>query len=283
MRKPAFHRLLTVVGTAILLGAWILEHYWVAHWMSLQDKFERARETVLQIEIHEGVAAAMHQYTANLEPFNQLILTTRELSYFVESFDQLAAGLEASRDMMGVEVALPRAEDVKQVIGLTLVEAFPGQADAILDGTSDIDLTASQIRVAGELVNLVNNWSKAQQMYQAVASLFETTLSRLRRNVSNAEEVPGGEPFAERFKQLSEEVAASRERFFQTGVLLESGARFTEEANRLRLEYATFLRSRSKELVARKTRYKSWHRMLYLLGSVLLLAGMVLPKESRGP
>jgi hypothetical protein len=84
LKKLAFQRLLTAMGTAILLGSWIVEHYWAAHWVSLRDQFERARETLLQVEIHEGVTSAMHQYTANIEPFNQRILTTADLSLLVK-------------------------------------------------------------------------------------------------------------------------------------------------------------------------------------------------------
>ncbi len=258
-----------------------MEHYWAAHWISLKDKFERSRETLLQVEIHEGVTSAMHQYTANLEPFNQQILTTEDLSFLVESFDKVAASLEAPREMTGVDVPIPKSDEIRRIIKISLMGMFPREADSILKGTKDGKLTLDQILVAGELVDMVNRWVKANQMYQAVYSLYDTTLSRLQRNAQNAEEIPGGESFAKRFASLRDEIAMSRERFYKTGVLLESGSNFVDEANALRMEFGTFLRVRSKELVEQETRYKGWSRTMYLVGSIFLLVGIALPKKRQ--
>lgn len=282
MKKFNLQKLFTAIGTAILLGSWIVEHYWAAHWVSLKDHFERARENMLQVEIHESVTAAMHQYTANLEPFSQRILTTTDLHYLVKSFGEMATSLQVSQEMTGgVDVPIPKADEVQQIIIATLIVEFPQQAESILDGTGNEKLTLDQIRVGGELIDMANRWAKAQQMFQAADSLYYTTISRLQRNALNAAEVPGGEFYAKRFEALGEEIASSRERFYKTGVVLEPGSRFVNEANTLRLEFGTFLRARSAELVAQETRYKGWHRIMYLIGSVLIFVGILLRKETQ--
>jgi hypothetical protein len=184
--------------------------------------------------------------------------------------------------MTGADVPIPKSNEIGQIIEMTLIAEFPRQAKSILEGTGDKELTLDQIRVGEELVDMVNRWAKAQQMFQAVYSLYDTTISRLQRNARNAAEVPGGESFAKRFASLSEETESGRERFYKTGVLLEPGSSLVNEANALRLEFGTFLRARSKELVAQETRYKGWHRIMYLIGSILLFVGILLPKEPQG-
>lgn len=272
-------KLITVVGTAILLGSWIVEHYWTAHWSELRHHLESARESIMQIEIHEGVSTAMLQYTANLEPFNRRVLTTADVSHVLQAFERNAASIEAPHNATGVRAPIPEADDLRQVIAETLLAEFPAQASSILEGTSNERLTLDQIAIAGELVDLLNRWAKAQQMFQAVQQLYDTTISRLRRNEQSAMDVTEGAAFARRFRALRKTVESSREHFFESGVLLEPGSRFVDEANALRLEFGKFLRDRSAELVTQESRYKRWHRALYLLGSLLLLAGMLLSKR----
>jgi hypothetical protein len=273
--RPKF---VTVAGAAILLGSWTVEHYWTARWSELRHQFDSARESIIQIEIHEGVSTAMLQYTANLEPFNRRLLTTGDLSYLLQMFEGNAASIEAPHNATGIRAPIPDADELRQVIADTLLAEFPSQASSILEGTSNERLTLDQIAVAGELADLLNRWIKAQQMFQAVQQLYDTSISRLRRSEQSAMGVTGGAAFARRYESLRKTIASSRDQFFASGVLLEPGSGFVDQVNSLRLEFGSFLRDRSAELVTEESRYKRWHRAMYVVGSLLLLIGMLLPK-----
>ena len=275
LRNP---KLYTVLGTTILLSSWIVEHYWAAQWSAMRYQFESVREGQIQIDIHEGVAATMLQYTAGLHPFNQRLLTTGDMGDLITMFDMMATQMEALLQGFTTDVPLPDTGFVRDVIAQTLVADFPSEMQSILEGGGDEELTIDQIWVAGDLVDMLNRWANAHQMFQAVYQLFDTTISRLQRNEDNALSIPDGEAFARRFAALRETLEARREQFFKTAVLLESASNYVDEANSLRLEFGVFLRDRGEQLSSQESYYKSWHRAMYLIGSLLLLCGFGMRK-----
>ncbi len=281
MKKLNYQQLLTAAGMAILLGSWIVEHYWAAHWTNLKGKFELAQEELIQVEIHESVAVSMNQYTANIEPFNCELYTTGDVSILIESFEIHSKQVEAIRKIIGEDLAVQKTEDIRELIERFTVAAFPFELEYIDVKESDTKLTINQIRIFSDLARILNMWSKSITMFNAVDLLHETTLSRLERNTQNAKEIPGGEVYAKKFAELSEEIASGRDHFFKTGVLLEAGSEFVDKAKDLRIEYSSFLRDHEKALAENEIKYKGWHRIMYLLGSIILLVGISIPKRSK--
>jgi len=266
---------LSIIGTTILLSSWIVEHYWTSYWTGELHKLNDARSELIQAEIHESVSTAMYQYTANIEPFQRRLVTTLDVTSLLSGFYEITKTTEAAYGNTKTNSPILMSSDVESIFMETLIAVFPKEYLQIVEGTLDKPLTADQQIAIYEIMAIMNQWVKAHQMFLAIDLLYDTAISRLARSEEIAKKLSDPGDFHNRFAAMRLELEQGRERFYETGILFDSTSNFKVKADRMRISFSEHVSNNISVIVDKEAKYKYWHRVLYIVGSLLLLLGMV--------